>query len=102
MGSADDLARAIAFLALLGVLLSSRQQALRIIIRRATVTGFTSYFIFWVLLCWSAWRPEYGLGAFISALFFSSVVGTIGAVAYGVFGAGSFWAYHAAFTKPSR
>lgn len=93
---------AIGFLTLLGVLWSSRQQARPVIIRRATVTGFAFYFIFWMLFCWSEWRPEYGPGPFLSALFFSAVVGVIGAVAYGVFGAGSLWAYHAASKRLSR
>lgn len=85
----------VAFLSLVVVLWRSRNEPRGVVIRRTTLTRF-AFHVFWMLFCWSEWKPEYGLGAVAMAVFSSIFVGLIGALVYGLFGAGSAWLYHAA------
>jgi hypothetical protein len=96
VGQARLVLHAIAFIALLVVLWTSRKRAGKTVLRRSIATGFVLYFIFWILFCWSEWKPEYGFGDFLLAVFFSTVVGALGALAFGLFAAVLFWAYRKA------
>jgi hypothetical protein len=84
---------AIAFVGLGIVLWISRTRERSVVLRRAAATGFGFYFLFWLLFCWSEWHPEYGAPQLLMALFFSALVGLLGAVAFGLLGAACLWAY---------
>jgi hypothetical protein len=96
------LLHAIGFLILLVVLWRSRDQTLRIVAQRSMSAGFVLYFAFWLLFCWSEWKPEYGASELFLAIGFSAIVGLVGALAYGLLGTTVLWTYRSAANRASQ